>query len=190
MFSNKKRTRLFVSALSAFIAFTMLSTTVFAGSVASPAKYMTRSAQLWQIIYNSCSKNSSSNDLSVTSKYASSTPEYIIEQFFKNTEIGNTELTKGYLKYQDMWNDKLFLQPQKVVSDIKVDNTKDALGQITAEVYVKTDSGEFIHWLLFLEQESSGKYLISGYASITDISFDGNGNLIMQFGNAKKFVYF
>lgn len=89
-----------------------------------------------------------------------------------------------------MWNDKLFLQPQKVVSDIKVDNTKDALGQITAEVYVKTDSGEFIHWLLFLEQESSGKYLISGYASITDISFDGNGNLIMQFGNAKKFVYF
>lgn len=89
-----------------------------------------------------------------------------------------------------MWNDKLFLQPQKVVSDIKVDNTKDALGQITAEVYVKTDSGEFIHWLLFLEQESSGKYLISGYVSITDISFDGNGNLIMQFGNAKKFVYF
>lgn len=126
----------------------------------------------------------------MTSKYASSTPEYIIEQFFKNTEIGNTELARGYLKYQDMWNDKLFLQPQKVVSDIKVDNTKDALGQITAEVYVKTDSGEFIHWLLFLEQESSGKYLISGYASITDISFNGNGNLIMQFGNAKKFCVF
>ena len=49
MFINKKKTRLFVSALSAFIAFTMLSTTVFAGSVASPAKYMTRSAQLWQM---------------------------------------------------------------------------------------------------------------------------------------------
>ena len=50
MFSNKKRTRLFVSVLSAFIAFTMLSTTVFAGSVTSPAKYMTRSAQLWQMM--------------------------------------------------------------------------------------------------------------------------------------------
>ncbi len=190
MVRNKKRTRSFVSALSAFIAFTMLSTTVFAGSVASPSKYMMRSAQLWQIIYNAYSKNSSSGDVSTTSKYGSDTPEYMIEQFFRNTEIGNTERARLYCKYPDMWNDKVFLQPQKVVSDIKVDNTKDALGQMTAEVYVRTDSGEFIHWLLFLTQERNGKYLISGYASITDLRFDGNGNLIVQFGNAKKFVYF
>ena len=162
MTRNKRKARVFVSTLSAFIAFVMLSTTVFAGSVVSPA----------------------------TSKYGSTTPEYMIEQFFKNTELGRTKQARGYLKYQDMWNDRVFLQPQKVISDIKVDNTKDALWQITAEVYVRTGSGEFIHWLLFLERENSGKYLIIGYASITDIRFDGNGNLIMQFGNAKKFVYF
>ena len=80
-------------------------------------------------------------------------------------------------------DDGEFFQPQKVISDIRIDYTKNSLGEVSAEFYTESSDAdiEFIHWKLFLIQTGDNRYLIDGYSSVNDVALDENGNLIMQF---------
>ena len=144
----------------------------------------------WNIGYAVYNKDGNPVDSSngttvITSQYENTTPEYTVNQFFKNVELGQKDQAQQYCAdWLESYHDySEFFQPQKIISDIKIDYTKNSFGEISAEVYTESSNADigFIHWKLFLIQTDNDQYLINGYESITDVIVGENGNLITQF---------
>ena len=134
----------------------------------------------------------------VTSPYENSTPQYTVDQFFKNIGLSQYEQADRYCsdKIAGFYHDDTIFSPQKIVSEITVDYTKDSLNQISAEFYTEytdntTPTGEqrkednkFVHWKVYLTEQADFSYLITGWESITDVRVDEDGNLIKSFGGS------
>lgn len=111
--------------------------------------------------------------------------QYAIEQFFRNVERSQYEQANryytNYSKIKDYQIDNIFV-PQKIVSNIKVDYTKNSFNEISTEFYTEiNDKNQFVHWKFRLIRQNDENYLISGWESITDVIVDKNGNLLKEF---------
>ena len=147
---------------------------------------------LRELTYNFYDKNGNIIEITsnqattiLTSQYSNTTPEYTVDQFFKNVALGQKEQAKQYCAdgLTSSLDDSEFFQQQRMIGDIKIDYTKNSSGEISGEVYTKSSNSDigFIHWKLFLIQTDDNRYLINGYESVTDVTFDKNGNLIIGF---------
>lgn len=156
----------------------------------------------YELTYQVCDKNGNvildDAQVILKSPYENSTPQYAVDQFFKNIELSQYEQAGRYCSDEiaRCYHYDTIFSPQKIISEITVDYTKDDLNQISAEFYTEytdntTPAGEqrkgdnkFVHWKAYLTEQADGRYLIYGWESITDVKVDEDGNLIKSFGGS------
>lgn len=163
MIKNKKRTNRFIVTISVIIAVVILSIAVFASGILS----------------NSAKNNYTT--VEKTSQYDSTTPEYVIDQFFYLFENSDFDNMKMYCTQNCIdnffGNDYVFGMKKATLQNISTDDDSALKGftdgEWVAQVKVKMTPGENSVFdpkqtetsLYLILKQQNGKYLIDEFAT-------------------------